>query len=118
MRVRRAIAAAIDRKAIVDGAMEGYGAPIGSHLVPSDAGYVDLTGAKNSVQPRERRRRLLKEAGVATPLNVTLTLPPPQYARKGGEIVAAQLAKAGIVAKIENVEWAQWLSGAFRATTT
>ena len=55
---------------------------------------------------------------MATPLNVTLTLPPPQYARKGGEIVAAQLAKAGIVAKIENVEWAQWLSGAFRATTT
>ena len=32
----------------------------------------------------------------STPLNVTLTLPPPQYARKGGEIVAAQLAKVGI----------------------
>ena len=112
VRVRRAIAAAIDRKAIVDGAMEGYGAPIGSHLVPSDAGYVDLTGA--SPHDIEKAKRLLKEAGVATPLNVTLTLPPPQYARKGGEIVAAQLAKAGIVAKIENVEWAQWLSGAFK----
>jgi peptide/nickel transport system substrate-binding protein len=45
---------------------------------------------------------------------VTLTLPPPQYARKGGEIVAAQLAKVGIVAKIENVEWAQWLAGPFK----
>jgi peptide/nickel transport system substrate-binding protein len=43
-----------------------------------------------------------------------LSLPPPQYARKGGEIVAAQLAKVGIVAKIENVEWAQWLSGPFK----
>jgi peptide/nickel transport system substrate-binding protein len=51
---------------------------------------------------------------VATPLNLTLTLPPPQYARKGGEIVAAQLAKVGVVAKIENVEWAQWLSGPFK----
>jgi peptide/nickel transport system substrate-binding protein len=112
VRVRRAIAAAIDRKAIIDGAMEGYGAPIGSHLVPSDAGYVDLT-AVNPYNP-ERAKALLKEAGVATPLNVTLTLPPPQYARKGGEIVAAQLAKVGIVAKIENVEWAQWLSGAFK----
>ncbi len=112
VRVRRAIAAAIDRKAIVDGAMEGYGAPIGSHMVPSDAGYVDLT----SMSPHnpEKARTLLKEAGVATPLNVTLTLPPPQYARKGGEIVAAQLAKVGIVAKIENVEWAQWLSGTFK----
>ena len=48
-----------------------------------------------------------------TPLNVTLTLPPPPYARKGGEIIAAQLAKVGINAKIENVEWAQWLSGVY-----
>lgn len=114
IRVRRAIAAAVDRKAIIDGAMEGYGAPIGSHLVPSDAGYVDLTGM--SPHDPEKAKRLLKEAGVALPLNLTLTLPPPQYARKGGEIVAAQLAKVGIVAKIENVEWAQWLSGAFKGS--
>jgi peptide/nickel transport system substrate-binding protein len=62
----------------------------------------------------DKAKALLKEAGVTTPLNVTLTLPPPQYARKGGEVVAAQLAKVGINAKIENVEWAQWLSGAFK----
>ncbi len=112
VRVRRAIAHAIDRKAIIAGAMDGFGTPIGSHMVPSDAGYLDLTG----MYPHdpERARALLKEAGVATPLNVTLTLPPPAYARKGGEIVAAQLAKVGINAKIENVEWAQWLSGPFK----
>ena len=112
IRVRRAIAAAIDRKALIDGTQEGYGAPIGSHMVPSDAGYVDLT-KMNPYDP-EKAKALLKEAGVATPLEVTLTLPPPQYARKGGEIVAAELAKVGIVAKIENVEWAQWLSGPFK----
>src|SRR5437667_9511781 len=81
-------------------------------MVPTDAGYIDLTGV-NPYNP-EKAKALLKEAGVATPLNVTLTLPPPVYARKGGEIVAAQLAKVGIVAKIENVEWAQWLSGPFK----
>lgn len=112
VRVRRAIAAAIDRKAVIDGSSEGYGKPIGSHMVPSDAGYIDLTGA-NPYDP-EKAKALLKEAGVATPLNVSLTLPPPGYARLGGEIVAAQLAKVGIVAKIENVEWAQWLSGTFK----
>jgi peptide/nickel transport system substrate-binding protein len=112
VRVRRALAAAIDRKAIIDGAQEGFGTPIGSHMVPSDAGYVDLTSV-NPYNP-EKAKALLKEAGVATPLNVTLTLPPPAYARKGGEIIAAQLAKVGVVAKIENVEWAQWLSGAFK----
>ncbi|MBC7481063.1 MAG: ABC transporter substrate-binding protein, partial [Rhizobacter sp.] len=112
VRVRRALAMAIDRKAVVDGASEGFGKPIGSHMVPSDAGYVDLTTV-NAYDP-EKARALLKEAGVATPLNVTLTLPPPAYARKGGEIVAAQLAKIGVVAKIENVEWAQWLAGPFK----
>ena len=112
VRVRRAIAAAIDRKAVIAGATEGLGTPIGSHLVPSDAGYIDLTGV-NPYNP-DKARALLKEAGVALPLKLTLSLPPPQYARKGGEIVASQLAKVGIEAKIEAVEWAQWLSGPFK----
>jgi peptide/nickel transport system substrate-binding protein len=112
VRVRRAIMHAIDRKAFIDGVLEGLGKPIGSHFAPTDAGYVDLTAA--TPYDPEKAKALLKEAGVATPLNVTLTLPPPQYARKGGEVVAAQLAKVGIVAKIENVEWAQWLGGTFK----
>ena len=112
VRVRRALAAAIDRKAVIDGSSEGFGKAIGSHMVPSDAGYVDLTGV-NPYNP-EKAKALLKEAGVSLPMNVTLALPPPEYARKGGEIVAAQLAKVGIIAKIENVEWAQWLSGPFK----
>jgi peptide/nickel transport system substrate-binding protein len=103
---------AIDRKAFIDGVLEGLGKPIGSHFAPTDAGYVDLTGLY-PYDP-EKAKALLKEAGVATPLNVTLTLPPPQYARKGGEVLAAQLAKVGVIAKIENVEWAQWLGGAFK----
>ncbi len=112
VRVRRALMHAIDRKAFIDGVLEGLGKPIGSHFAPTDAGYVDLT-AMYPYDP-ERAKALLKEAGVATPLNVTLTLPPPQYARKGGEVLIAQLAKVGIIAKIENVEWAQWLGGTFK----
>jgi peptide/nickel transport system substrate-binding protein len=92
--------------------LEGLGKPIGSHFAPTDAGYVDLT----QVYPYDpqKARNLLKDAGIATPLKLTLTLPPPQYARKGGEVIAAQLAKVGVEAKIENVEWAQWLSGTFK----
>jgi len=112
VRVRRALSHAIDRKAFIDGAQEGLGKPIGSHFAPTDLGYVDLT--KMYPYDPEKAKALLKEAGVTTPLNVTLTLPPPPYARKGGEIVAAMLAKVGIVAKIENVEWAQWLAGPFK----
>ena len=112
VRVRRALMYAIDRKAFIDGVLEGLAQPIGSHMAPTDGGYVDLTGLY-AYNP-EKAKALLKEAGVATPLNVTLTLPPPQYARKGGEVLAAQLAKVGVIAKIENVEWAQWLSGPFK----
>ena len=42
-----------------------------------------------------------------------MTLPPTPYARQGGEVIAAQLAKIGIRAKLQNVEWAQWLSGTY-----
>ena len=111
LRVRQAIAYAIDRKAIIDGAMNGLGTPIGSHLTPNDPGYVDLTG--QYPHDPEKSKALLKAAGVKLPLELTLTLPPPDYARKGGEIVAAELAEVGIQAKIENVEWAQWISNVF-----
>ena len=111
VRVRRAICAAIDRKAVIEGAGDGYGAPIGSHYVPGAFGFVDTTG----VNPFniDKAKALLAEAGIKTPLTLSLVLPPPPYARQGGEVIAAQLAKIGIIAKIENVEWAQWLSGTY-----
>ncbi|HYE41532.1 MAG TPA: ABC transporter substrate-binding protein, partial [Ramlibacter sp.] len=105
------VAMAVDRKAVIQGAGDGYGVPIGSHYPPSAPGYVDTT-AVNPYNP-ERARALLKEAGVTTPLDVTITLPPPPYARQGGEVIASQLAKVGINAKLQNVEWAQWLSNVY-----
>ncbi|HET6827953.1 MAG TPA: ABC transporter substrate-binding protein, partial [Ramlibacter sp.] len=111
VRVRRAIAMAIDRKAVIQGAGDGYGAPIGSHYTPGAFGYVDTTGI-NAYNP-EKAKALLKEAGVTGPLELTITLPPPPYARQGGEVIASQLAKVGITAKLQNVEWAQWLSNVY-----
>jgi len=111
IRVRRAILAAIDRKAVIEGAADGYGSPIGSHYVRGLPGFIDTTG----INPFniEKAKALLAEAGVKTPLELSLKLPPPSYARQGGEVIAAQLAKIGIIAKIENVEFAQWISNVF-----
>ena len=113
IRVRRAVNYAIDRQAIIDGAMFGNGTPIGSHFAPHHPAYVDLTGAY-PYNP-EKAKALLKQAGVEK-LKVTLKLPPPSYARRGGEIIAAQLAEVGIDAEIIPVEWAQWLKQVFKAT--
>jgi peptide/nickel transport system substrate-binding protein len=111
VRVRRAILSAIDRKAVIDGAADGFGTPIGSHYVPGAEGFVDTTG----VNPYnvEKAKQLLAEAGVKTPLELTMTLPPPPYARQGGEVIVSQLAKVGITVKTQNVEWAQWLSNTY-----
>jgi peptide/nickel transport system substrate-binding protein len=110
--VRQAVAHAIDRSAIIDGAMFGYGTPIGSHFAPHHPAYVDLTG--NSLYDPEKAKALLAEAGFEDGFSTTLKLPPPSYARRGGEIIAAQLREVGIETEITNLEWAQWLEQAFK----
>jgi peptide/nickel transport system substrate-binding protein len=111
-RVRRALAHAIDRKAVIDGAMSGFGTPIGSHFSPNHPAYVDLTG----LYPYDpaKSRALLREAGFPNGFEATLRLPPPPYARRSGEIVAAMLAQVGVRVTIEPIEFAQWLDQVFR----
>jgi peptide/nickel transport system substrate-binding protein len=110
--VRRALSHAIDRQSIVDGAMFGFGTPIGSHFAPHHPAYVDLTG----IYPYdpEKVRAMLREAGVAEGTRMTLKLPPPTYARRGGEIVAAQLRDVGLDVELIPLEWAQWLEEVFK----
>jgi peptide/nickel transport system substrate-binding protein len=112
VRVRRAIAHAVDRRALIEGAMFGFGEPIGSHFARQDAGYVDLT----NLYPHDpaRARALLAEAGYPNGIDVTLRLPPRPYARRSGEVLASQMAEAGIRVRIENLEWAQWLDQVFK----
>ena len=92
--------------------MFGYGTPIGSHFAPHHPAYEDLTGfarlrpGEGEGAARRGRRRPAYQP--------TLMLPPPSYARRGGEIVAAQLRAVGIEPQIVNVEWAQWLEQVFK----
>jgi peptide/nickel transport system substrate-binding protein len=111
VKVREAIAHAINRQEIIDGAMFGYGTPIGTHFAPHNPDYVDLTDL--SAYDPEKSKALLAEAGVSG-LKLRLALPPPTYARRGGEIIAAELAAVGIETEISNLEWAQWLEQVFK----
>ena len=110
--VRQALAHAINRQEIIDGAMFGYGTPIGTHFAPHNPAYKDFT--ENSAYDPDKAKALLKEAGFEHGFTTTLKLPPPSYARRGGEIIAAQLRQVGINAEISNLEWAQWLEQVFR----
>lgn len=112
LKVRQAISYALDRAAIVEGASAGFGKPIGSHQSPASKDYVDLTG----MYPHDvtKAKELLKEAGLENGFKATLKLPPPSYARLGGEIIASQLREVGIDLEIIPVEWAQWLEQVFK----
>ncbi len=110
VRIRRAISLAINRQDIIDGAMFGYGTPIGTHFAPHHPDYVDLT-AQTSFDP-DTARAILAEAA-PNGLTLRMMLPPPAYARRGGEIVAAHLRAVGIETNITNLEWAQWLEQVF-----
>jgi peptide/nickel transport system substrate-binding protein len=110
IKVREAIAHALDRKAIIDGAQFGYGTPIGSFYPPGDPAYIDLTAISN--YDPEKSKALLAEAGVKD-LTLSLKLPPASYARAAGPIIQQELAAVGIKVDITNVEWADWLQNVF-----
>ncbi len=105
--VRRAISHAIDRNAIIEGAMFGFGTPIGSFFPPSHPAYIDLL-SQSQYDP-DKARVLLREAGYPEGFATEIKLPPAFYARRSGEIIAAQLRAVGIEAKIQYMEWVQWL---------
>lgn len=111
IRVRQAINHAIDRDEIIDGAMYGQAVPIGSFYPPHGPAYVDLTGAYP--HDTDKARAMFEEAGVAGS-TMTLRVPPFPYATRSAEIIQAQLAEAGIEAKLENVEWGFWIDEIYR----
>lgn len=113
VRVRHALSYAIDRKAIIDGAAGGLGIAIGSHLTPSISYYTDLTGTY-PYDPA-KAKALLADAGLANGFTVTIRV-PESYAihRRTGEIVAEQLGKVGIKAKLDVVEWGRWLTEVYK----
>ena len=112
LEVRQAIAHALNRDEIIAGATAGLGVPIGSHFAPHHPAYVDLTGTY-PYDPN-RAKELLAEAGLPDGFSATLKLPPPPYARQGGEIVASQLRQIGINLEIIPLEWADWLGQVFK----
>jgi len=112
VRVRQAIAHAIDRKALIDTVWFGYGKEIGSHFPPMLKEYVDTT----DVLPYdpEKAKQLLAEAGYDGGLTLEMYLPTayPFYV-DAGQIIAHQLKEVGIQVNIHTIEWGTWLSDVY-----
>lgn len=110
--VRQAIAYAIDKAAILKTVGGGFGTVIGSDTVPGDPWYA-AGYAKTYAYDPARAKSLLAQAGYASGLNLTLTLPPYGYATQSGPLIQAYLKKVGVNVTIKDIQWPLWLSQVF-----
>ncbi|MCL4802631.1 MAG: ABC transporter substrate-binding protein [Burkholderiales bacterium] len=92
-KVRQAFDLAIDRATIIQVVYDGHFAPTAQAVPPSSPYYVrSLAPPTRDVA---RARALLREAGVATPVKVELTVPNNPDMRQVGEVIQAMAAEAG-----------------------
>jgi peptide/nickel transport system substrate-binding protein len=122
VKVRQAIAYAIDRKAIIDAVAFGEGEVTGP-IAPALANYA-LPTSQYPLYTRDvaKAKQLLTEANVG-PVSFTIltSTTEPAYGKDIAQLVQAQLAEAGIAMKIETTELTQyvdrWLKADFDMAT-
>jgi len=113
LKVRQAMAHAINRKEIIDLAMSGFGTPIGSHWSPAAPYYKDLVNTY-PYDP-QKSKQLLAEAGYPNGFEAVLKVPGKYaYSVRAGEVIADQFARVGIRLKLQNIEWGQWIERIYK----
>jgi peptide/nickel transport system substrate-binding protein len=122
LKVRQAIASAIDRKAIIDAVAFGEGEITGP-IAPGLANYA-LPTSQYPLYTRDvaKAKQLLTEAAVGpVTLTIMTSTTEPAYGKDEAQLVQAQLAEAGITVKIEAVEFNtyvdRWLKSDFDIAT-
>ncbi|MEP9374846.1 ABC transporter substrate-binding protein [Mesorhizobium sp. KR1-2] len=113
VKVRKAIARAIDKKKLLNSIWGEYGTLIGSFVPPTDPWYVDLTG----VDPYDvdSAKALLAEAGHAD--GFTFTLDTPNYDPHPivAQFIKSELAKVGITVNINVITANEWYTKIYKA---
>jgi peptide/nickel transport system substrate-binding protein len=106
--LRQAVAAAIDRKEILDVAYFGAGEQ-GLMEVPSGSSWFGGTPPYASGPDLTKAKALMAQAGLSKGLTVEyLSLPQYPELQKTGEVIKEQLAKIGITVKIVQQEVTVW----------
>jgi peptide/nickel transport system substrate-binding protein len=94
VRLRRAIAESIDRRAIIGGVLDGFAEPIADFVPPEVFGHAAGLEAAPTLD-REAARRALAEAG-GPPRGLRLAFPPHQDAPPVAVRIAADLRLVGL----------------------
>ncbi len=110
IRVRKAVAAAVNKKEIIDGVFGGNAIELYSNFSPVLREYYNDSLENENPFDLKKASRLLAEAGYKNGFDITITVPANyQYHMDTAQIIAAQLAKIKIRCIINPVEWATWL---------
>jgi peptide/nickel transport system substrate-binding protein len=116
-KVREALNHAINRQEIVEAALFGAGVPGGPLSPALKAWSLDVKEYPCYRHDPARAQALLKEAGVTTPVAVTMSVLPRQDIRDIAQVVQEQLNKAGFKVELRNPELGQfiqdWRNGNF-----
>jgi peptide/nickel transport system substrate-binding protein len=92
--------------------MFGYGKVLGSNVDPTNPYYVDVS--KRVGYDPVKAKKLLADAGYPNGFEAVFKVAPQYYYTvRSAEVVSSQLAKVGIRASIQQIEWGQWLSQVF-----
>ena len=108
-KVREAVNYALNRQEIVQAALFGAGVP-GGPLSPALKDWAaDVKSYPCYASSTEKAQALLKEAGVTTPLTLTMLVLPRQDIKDIAQVVQAQLGKAGIKVELKVPEIGQFV---------
>ena len=114
VRVRQAIAYAVDADEIIDKVSYGLGTKAGTPVIPGLTKYFndELTDVYDV--DVDKAKELLKEAGQEN-LSFKIRVPSNyQVHVDTAQVISNQLAKAGIKVEIESVDWNTWLNRVYR----
>jgi peptide/nickel transport system substrate-binding protein len=108
-KVREAVNYAINRKEIVEAALFGAGVP-GGPLSPALKSWaLDVKEFGCYAHDPAKAQALLKEAGVTTPVAVSMKVLPRQDIKDVAQVVQEQLNKAGFKVELINQEQGQFI---------
>ena len=113
VRVRRALNYGIDRQEIIDMAFFGRGRRAGGPVIPGLAAYYEPALVEAYPFDPERAVALLAEAGFGGGGRLSFEITVPSNFTQHvdtAQIIVAQLARIGVDASIELVDWATWLA--------
>ncbi|MGG1659962.1 glutathione ABC transporter substrate-binding protein [Brevibacillus sp. NRS-1366] len=115
VRVRQAIASAIDKKTIIEGVYNNVGTPAHSSVTPAMVGY--SPNVKDIEYSMEKAKQLLAEAGYPNGFKATIALNDSKARISVAEVLQQQLKQIGIDLQLNVMEFGAYIDAASKGET-